>query len=257
MKKCPGHSFGRVPVKLSQIGFSILLGFSAFLLSTGIAGFANLLADTAGLSDISVPLPRFEGWRGPAAIFIIGIVPAITEEQLFRGVLLNAWRPLGRAKAVWLTAILFALLHGNPVVIPSVLVLGYMLGALSFDTGSVYPAITVHMTNNIVSLFLSSFAAKVAPDAAAPAISAGEILISSALYTGMGLVFTYLNYKRLMFSFHMTRQEQTPLPKPDDHEPADKSRGLTLPVVISLVLLIALIVLNIFAMSEAVNLELP
>jgi membrane protease YdiL (CAAX protease family) len=262
MRKYPGRNYGLKRISFAGVLLCVMLGVSAFLLSTGIAGFLSIAAEALNLRDISTPLPGLSGWRAPAAIFIICVVPAITEEQLFRGVLLGAWRPKGRKTAIWVSSVLFALMHGDPLMIPPILALSWLLGALCYDTGSVYPSMIVHFTNNLITLILSELLSQAASETAAVTADVGQVLLSSAIYTGLGLLFVFVYYKRLLRALKGSEPEKTgeasnelnELNKADDlYKQADADKtGVFLPVAISMILLLGLVIINYLYMAGVI-----
>lgn len=82
----------------------------------------------------------------------IAIVPAITEEFCFRGVLLNYLRKYGDYFAVLVSSILFGLVHGNFVQMPFAFIVGLVCGFLVIHTNSMLPAIILHLLNNGISV---------------------------------------------------------------------------------------------------------
>ena len=72
-----------------------------------------------------------------------------------RGFVLGALRPHGDKMAIVITAVLFGLIHGNVLQLPFAFILGIMLGWLTVQTGSIWPAVVFHFTNNATSVLLS------------------------------------------------------------------------------------------------------
>ena len=96
---------------------------------------------------------------------------AICEELLFRGFVLSAWESRGTWFAMGVTAVLFALLHGNLYGIPAYLLVGAVAGYLAFALDSLYAAMIYHTVYNASCLVLPYLAsgqgeADVAIDAA-------------------------------------------------------------------------------------------
>jgi CAAX protease family protein len=89
------------------------------------------------------------------ALAILGLLTPLCEELLFRGLVFAA---LARF-AVPGSAVLFALAHGIPALIPPVLVAGLVLGELRRRTGSIWPGVATHATVNTGSILLSLLAA--------------------------------------------------------------------------------------------------
>jgi membrane protease YdiL (CAAX protease family) len=85
-------------------------------------------------------------WRTvvPFVLFI-ALVPAFLEELLFRGYiqrrLLQRWSPW---VAIFVTSVLFTLMHITPQAMAAVFPLGIWLGVLAWRTGSVWPGIVCH-----------------------------------------------------------------------------------------------------------------
>lgn len=97
----------------------------------------------------------------------IAIIPAICEEVVFRGVLqpLIAKSTRNIHVAIWLTAIVFSLIHMQFYgFLPRVLI-GAFLGYLVIWTGSLWPAILAHFANNATAFVLyKSYGSMEAPE---------------------------------------------------------------------------------------------
>jgi membrane protease YdiL (CAAX protease family) len=99
----------------------------------------------------------------PLRLLILAIVPAVCEELLYRGLVLQGARStLGNASAVVLSAVTFAYMHnigseeGLPRFVPQ-LAIGLLLGWMVIRTGSIWPAIVAHAIHNgIVIAFQST-----------------------------------------------------------------------------------------------------
>jgi len=93
------------------------------------------------------------GWVGILCIAIIG---PILEELLFRGaitkVLLQKYNP---TKAIIISALIFGIVHLNPVQILSASLVGLLLGWIYYKTASLIPCILLHIINNSVSVYMS------------------------------------------------------------------------------------------------------
>lgn len=135
------------------------------------------------------------GWGGFAILLLAAAVtPAVTEELLFRGLLLGQLRRLGPMAAVGLSALAFGLLHdwgagGGFRVLPAVAV-GILAGTLVWRCRSVLPAVVFHLVYNGV-LLAAAFAPAGALGALVPAsgrppslprLAAGAAFLGAALY---------------------------------------------------------------------------
>lgn len=95
----------------------------------------------------------------------ISILGPISEELLFRGVLLRLLRPRGKQAAIVLSAIAFGLFHGNLIQIPFAFLVGLVLGYVTVEYSIVW-AMVLHIFNNFVLSDLMGRLAQVQPDAA-------------------------------------------------------------------------------------------
>ena len=82
-------------------------------------------------------------------LFALALSPAICEELLFRGVLLQATRrTMSAGWAIVLNGALFGLFHMNPYRFVSTMVLGFLLAFIVLRAGSILPAMVFHFLNN-------------------------------------------------------------------------------------------------------------
>ena len=89
------------------------------------------------------------------ALFALALTPAVCEELLCRGALTRALAPAtGAAGAVLASAALFGLLHLSVYRFAPTFLLGVVLGAATLASGSVVPAILIHLVNNSVVVLL-------------------------------------------------------------------------------------------------------
>lgn len=77
------------------------------------------------------------------------IAAPISEELLFRGLILRGFMPFGKKFAIFASAALFGLYHGNLVQIPFAFLVGLILGftAAEYNVGW---AIVLHVCNNMI-----------------------------------------------------------------------------------------------------------
>lgn len=104
-------------------------------------------------SDLSSLLNRPNEWYEILLLFIsTAVVPAIVEEILFRGVILNALLPFGGTVAVLGSAFLFSLMHGNIFQLFYTALMGIILGYVYIRTRSIWCGVLIHFFNNTVSV---------------------------------------------------------------------------------------------------------
>lgn len=149
---------GLRPPRLSVIGYvvAVLGTLSVSMILMGLDGM-QLTPQSLSLSEITKFL---RGLRGPSlllGLFAIGILPGIAEELLFRGYLqtrlVERW---GTHVGVWVTAVLFGVMHLDPVQGTFAFALGVFLGYLTVWSRSIVPAMICHATNNSLSVLLTT-----------------------------------------------------------------------------------------------------
>lgn len=90
-------------------------------------------------------------------VITLAVIPAITEEMFFRGLMLSALKNSKNIFAVTITAICFALYHCSAVQFFYQLVFGAGLAILALSSKSVVPCIVTHFINNFFILLLQYF----------------------------------------------------------------------------------------------------
>jgi len=88
-----------------------------------------------------------------ALILYSAAIPALVEEFVFRGVMLNSLRRYGDKIAIWFSAIMFALVHGNVLQISIALPAGVFLGYMTVLSGNIWVAVALHFVNNAIAGF--------------------------------------------------------------------------------------------------------
>jgi uncharacterized protein len=83
-------------------------------------------------------------------IFIIAVVPAVSEEFLFRGVLQQLFVKVFRSAhaGIWISAIIFSSVHLQFYGFIPRLLLGLLFGYLFYWSGSIWVPVTAHFANN-------------------------------------------------------------------------------------------------------------
>lgn len=110
---------------------------------------------------------------GPAfRLLAFALAPALGEEVLCRGMLYAAARPYGRACAVVLPSVCFAVLHGNLQQCLYAFAAGILLSFLRDASGSLWPCVAAHFAFNAVSALPDGL-----PAIPAAAIAAGAAVL--------------------------------------------------------------------------------
>lgn len=108
------------------------------------------------------------------AVVTVGIMPGVCEEALFRGYMQPAFEKSGTKRSVLLIPLLFMLLHGSVVGMPSHFILGFVMTALLVITDSIYPSVIFHSVYNSATMTLAYLQTSAGVAQAAP----GELFAS-------------------------------------------------------------------------------
>ena len=90
-------------------------------------------------------------------LFTVAVLPAVFEEILFRGVLLDGLKSFGRWGAVLLCGALFSLYHQNPAQTLYQFCCGVAFALVAIRAGSVLPTVVSHFLNNACILLLTKY----------------------------------------------------------------------------------------------------
>lgn len=132
-----------------------IIAVGANFLTTIISSKAlELVVDTSQIQFISADFSiSDDSILGRLMYFIVVLITApITEEFLFRGGVLYLLKPYGYKLAIFVSALIFSLIHGNVIQIPGTFVLGIILGYLTIKQKSIIPAIIVHFFSNLFNV---------------------------------------------------------------------------------------------------------
>lgn len=147
---------------LSMMLYASILAVVGVLLANDLTTWWLLLLDFFGgtpqASGIAVPADMPSLLQ---SILLVGIIPGVCEELLFRGGLMSAWEARGRKTALLLSTVLFALLHGTIAGLPTQLIMGFVLGYILILSDSLFVSMTYHITHNSFTLLIAYLSSQV------------------------------------------------------------------------------------------------
>lgn len=179
-------------VKPSLISPLLFIGMAIFILSNIATG---TLVQIMGGFHIILEAPESENIPGLAGILLstvsTAVIPALTEEFAMRGVVLQSLRRFGDTFAIFVSAVIFALMHGNFVQAPFAFIGGLFLGFAAVKAGSLWPCILIHFSNNLMAVLLS-YAQDVMPSATLSVLMYGVYAVTVLL----GLAFAFFTLRK-------------------------------------------------------------
>ena len=142
-------------MNITVILISIVLGILCFMINIAVSSLFNgILTFTgyefrsgSGISDYSTGNFFLQ-------LFLVAVLPAVCEEFLHRGILLQGIKHMSFKKAIVISSLLFALLHFNVQQVFYAFVIGLILGFVSVVAKNIYPAMIIHFVNNAISTYL-------------------------------------------------------------------------------------------------------
>lgn len=133
----------------------ILVGIGITIAANYVGTIILNLLSMIGITPVDMPELQDGSWQALVLnILIIGVLPAILEETLFRGLVLQSLRYAGDTIAIIVSALLFGLMHGTLYQIPFAFILGIAFGYIAIRTGNILITMFLHFYNNSMSVIL-------------------------------------------------------------------------------------------------------
>ena len=159
------HQDARLLLSMAQE--ALLVGLPALLMRRGRSARTGtmrlsigllLCAAVLGLAMRALATPLTQLWgnfvSAPDSQIALAVLPAVLEEALFRGVVLQTLLDSGSRFGAWLlTTLFFSLLHGNLAALPAHLLFGGALTLAEMRTGNLLVPMVMHAVYNASALF--------------------------------------------------------------------------------------------------------
>jgi hypothetical protein len=140
------------------VALGALLGGAGFLAANGVMVAWVAVLPRRVLDAFPDVARLFEGSLTLRVVvtLVAVVVAPFCEEAAFRGHLQRTLsRAVGPAAAIGLTALLFAVRHLDVVRFPALVLLGAVFGWAAWRSGSLWPAVAAHLTNNALASTLA------------------------------------------------------------------------------------------------------
>ena len=202
--KKPKFVFGTVwkknrPMKVGgflQILSIFMSGQMIFLLPSLLITF---LLNLIGIEPTTQSVLDMDGL---SMFLYVGLAAPISEEILFRGLVLRSMEPYGKKFAIFASALLFGLFHGNLSQAPFAFVVGLVLGYVAVEHNILW-AMVLHMFNNLIISDTMSRLLAPLPDGPEFWISFGVI----GLFTLVGMVTLLVQHKKIWHYLKTNRND--------------------------------------------------
>lgn len=138
-----------VPAVFVCLGTSII---GSYLVSLITMLCESAFGTAPTMPDLSAPV---EGAGIVTYLISLSVLPAVFEELVFRGVILQSLRRFGDLFALIVSSFLFAVAHGNLIQGPNAMLMGLMIGYFVLRTGSLITGMIIHFVNNLFAGIIS------------------------------------------------------------------------------------------------------
>jgi membrane protease YdiL (CAAX protease family) len=160
-----GQNKKRYTKDFSDFVPALFICMAASLIGAMFSSIIESLINGIHLQSRPLPFTAPTDVTGFIVFFLsIAILPAILEEFMFRGIILQSLRKYGDGLAILISAALFGLMHGNITQIPYAFIIGLIIGYFVVKQGSLWIGIFIHFFNNgigaVASLISQQFGSK-------------------------------------------------------------------------------------------------
>ncbi len=137
------------PMQASHLAVILIVTVAIQLVIQLLVTAVEALLNRFGLSLTGLMESASASTNDVGMLLYIGIAAPITEELLFRGLVMRSVQPFGKGFALWFSAVLFALFHASPIQTPFALLMGLLLGYVAMEYHILW-AMAVHFFNNMI-----------------------------------------------------------------------------------------------------------
>lgn len=131
------------------------IGIIAFLINIASSTFFNVIIHFFGYESSSgVSTKTYSIANFIVDLVITALLPALCEEFLHRGILLQGTKHMGFGKAIILSSLMFGFMHFNINQFFYAFIVGILMGLISVVAKNIWPAVIVHFTNNAIGVYL-------------------------------------------------------------------------------------------------------
>lgn len=152
------HLFQKPSTKtLKYVSVCVVIGVVTLFLLSGILNYFQLFVKKLGIAPPDLPYNIKSTKNYIISLVSLALLPAVCEELLFRGVIVNALKHKGHWFAIIFSSIMFAIFHFSPHQLLYPICFGLILGIVYLKTHNIIFPILLHFINNALSLSIQYF----------------------------------------------------------------------------------------------------
>lgn len=233
-------------IKISSVFMIILFTYLMMPLTTVINAISMLFVDNAVMQISGSVLSM----SMPVMLLIMGVVGPLSEEIVFRGIVLNGYKRSGNAfRAILFSALLFGLMHMNFNQAAYAIFLGIVMAVLVEATGSLWSSAIFHMTvnlQNVLLMFVSDamYSEEYMKEAQALTENKVNMLASIGIYAVIATVTTSIAACVLAWIAKNEKREMN-LKQIWTGRKENRGNMVTVPLLVGIVLSVAYMILDI------------
>ena len=138
------NNVGKLKVDYTAYIVCGLLLFSMFFVLGDLNNLVISLFERFGYKQTEMVMPSLSPINLILVIISVCLLPAVFEEYIFRGCILNDLKVFGERKAILISALFFAFYHMSPSKTAYQLVVGLIFGFVAVKYKSILPTIIIH-----------------------------------------------------------------------------------------------------------------
>lgn len=211
----------------TQFGALVLVSYAVVYLSNLIGLGVNAAISALRGQQAGEPLQDMVSVSSPWIIFLFGVVIApLVEEWIFRRVLLRRLSPWGEPVAIFGSAFLFGLFHGNFGQFFYAFAVGVVFAYVALRTGGIRYTVALHFLVNLLGMTVAQ-----AVDGSALLTAIYGWVILSAVVGGVVILLRHRHKIRL-------REGNSPLPPEEKRELFLKNSGMIAMTALSVIMML-------------------
>lgn len=135
----------------------VFVGLMCCIAGSYVTNFFSALVE--GMFGITFTMPPDNTTLDTAPKILLtvlgtAVIPAFVEEFAIRGTVMQPLRRYGDKFAIVMSALVFAMMHGNMVQIPFAFIAGIAIGYAVTVTGSMWVGVAIHFLNNFAAVMM-------------------------------------------------------------------------------------------------------
>ena len=149
--------FGWRKTHWKYLALALPLAYGLLFSLNWVNGLFVQLLSLIGYKAPPSSLPALSGGGIVGVLIVVALLPAVCEETLFRGIILEGIKDVGTVAACLLGGLLFSVFHQSPSQTVYQFICGCVFTLVALRADSLLPAALMHFLNNAIIVFSERF----------------------------------------------------------------------------------------------------